>query len=173
MVRGLGDRWTEAFALDTFARTTSWAGDRAEARSLHTEALGILEEIGDRRGVARVLTHLAELALADGESAEARKLHRQSLAIRQELGDMPGLASAMENLAEAIATDDALAAARLHGAAESLRGAIRAIVPPMAAAARDQNLADLETKLGPERFDAARREGRLMTPNEALATLPL
>ena len=86
---------------------------------------------------------------------------------------MPGLASAMESLAGAVAIDDADAAARLHGAAESLREAIRAMVPPQAAAAHDQSLAELETRLGSDRFEAARREGRLMTPNEALATLPL
>ena len=86
---------------------------------------------------------------------------------------MPGLAGAMENLAGAVAADDAEAAARLHGTAESLREAIRAAVPPQAAAAREQHLADLEARLGAERFEAARREGRLMTPNESLATLPL
>jgi predicted ATPase/class 3 adenylate cyclase len=172
-VRERGDRWTEAFALDTFARATSRAGDRETARSLHIEALAILEEMGDRRGVARVLTHLAELALSDGDTARARGLFRQSLAIRQDLGDMPGLASAMENLAGAVAVDDAEAAARLHGAADSLRESIRAAVPPQAAAAHQQDLAALETRLGTERFEASRREGSLMTPNESLATLPL
>ena len=129
--------------------------------------------MGDRRGVARVLTHLAELALSDGDTARARDLYRQGLGIRQALGDMPGLATAMEGLAGAVATDDPEAAARLHGAAESLREAIRAMVPPQAAAAHDQSLADLEARLGPARFEAVRREGRQMTPNEALATLPL
>ena len=172
-IRELGDRWMEAFALDTFARATSRAGDRESARSLHLEALAISEEIGDRRGVARVLTNLGDLALSDGDFAEARGLYRRSLAIRQDLGDMPGLASAMENLARAFAADDAEAAAHLHGAAESLREAIRAMVPPQAAAAHDQDLADLEARLGSDRFEAGRREGRLMTPNEALATLPL
>lgn len=172
-IRALGDRWMEAFALDTFARTASRAGDRQAARSLHIEALAILEDLGDRRGVARVLTQLADLALADEETDRARGLYRQSLAIRQELGDMPGLAGAMEGLAGAVALDDAEAAARLDGAAESLREAIRAMVPPQAAATHDQHLADLEQRLGTERFEAARRQGRLMTPNEALATLPL
>jgi predicted ATPase/class 3 adenylate cyclase len=172
-IRSLGDRWMEAFALDTFARAAAGAGDRAQARSLHIEALAILEEIGDRRGVARVLTHLADLALADGDSERARGLCRQSLAIRQELGDMPGLAGAMETLAVAIAADDPEAAARLDGAAESLREAIRAQVPPQAAANHDQHLAELEQRLGAGSFEAARRQGRLMTPNEALATLPL
>ena len=55
----------------------------------------------------------------------------------------------------------------------SLRESIRAIVPPRVAAAHDQRLADLEARLGSDRFERARREGRLMTPNEALATLPL
>ena len=171
-VRQRGDRWTEAFALDTFGIATSRAGDREAAGALHTQALAILEAMGDRRGVARVQTHLANLALADGDIARARELFLQSLAIRQDLGDMPGLASAMENLAGAVATDDPEAASRLHGAAESLREAIRAMVPPQAAAAHDQVLADLEERLGSDRFEAARRVGRQMTPNEALATLP-
>ena len=172
-IRSLGDRWTEAFALDAFARTARRAGQPERARSLYIEALAILEELGDRRGVARVFMHLAELALAEGDGQRARGLFRQGLAIRQALGDMSGLASAMESLAGAIATDDPEAAARLYGAAESLRESIRAIVPPQAAAAHDQNLADLEARLSPERFETARREGRLMAPNEALATLPL
>jgi predicted ATPase/class 3 adenylate cyclase len=172
-IRRLGDRWTEAFALDAFARTARRAGQHERARTLHIEALAILEELGDRRGVARVLTQLAELALTDGDGPRARGLLRQSLAIRQELGDMPGLASAMESLAGAVAPEDPEAAARLDGAATSLRESIRAIVPPRTAAAHDQQLADLEARLGSDRFETARREGRLMTPNEALATLPL
>ena len=172
-IRDLGDRWTEAFALDAFGRATGRAGDREGARSLYTEALGMVEELRDRRGVARVLTHLGDLALLEGDDAEARVLFRRSLAIRQDLGDMPGLASAMEHLATAIATADGESAARLHGAAESLRGAIRAMVPPEAAAAHDQVMAELERQLGHDRFEARLREGRLMTPNEALATLPL
>jgi len=172
-VRKLGDRWMEAFALDSFATATARAGDREAARSLLVEALAMLQALGDQRGVARVLTHLADLALAAGDTARARGLFRQSLAIRQDLGDMPGLAGAMESLAGAVAADDADAAARLHGAAESLREAIRAMVPPQAATAHEQALADLEARLGQERFEAARRQGRSMSPNEALVTLPL
>jgi hypothetical protein len=152
---------------------TARTGDREAARSLHIEALAMLQALGDQRGVARVLMHLADLALAARDTARARELFRQSLAIRQDLGDMPGLAGAMESLAGAVAADDPDAAARLHGAAESLREAIRAMVPPQAAAAHEQALADLAARLGPERFEAARRQGRSMSPNEALVTLPL
>ena len=173
LIRQLGDRWMEAFATDMFATATGRAGNREEARVLHLRALGILEGLGDRRGVARVVTHLADLALVEGETGQARGLYRRGLAIRQELGDMPGLAGAMEKLAAAVGSDDPEAGARLDGAAESLRDAIRAMVPPQAAAAHDQSRADLESRLGSERYEAARREGRLMTPNEALATLPL
>ncbi len=171
-IRGLGDLWIEAFALDSFGSAASKAGDR-EAAALLSEALAILEGIGDRRGVARVLTHLGQLALADGDPARARSLFSQSLEIRQGLGDMPGLAGAMENLAGSVAPDAPEAAARLDAAAESLREAIRAKLPPQAAADHDQVMAALAAQLGEERFEAARREGRQMTPNEALATLPL
>jgi len=172
-IRGLGDRWIEAFALDSFGSAASKAGERLEAATLLGESLGILEGIGDRRGVARVLAHLGQLALADGDPARARRLFAQSLAIRQALGDMPGLAGAMEHLASSVAPDAPEAAARLDAAAESLREAIRAKLPPQAAADHDQVMAALAERLGEDRFEAARREGRQMTPNEALATLPL
>jgi len=172
MIRRLGDRWMEAFALDNFAVAVGRSGARDEARSLHVEALAILEELGDQRGVARLVTHLADLAMADADVERAAGLLRQALAIRQGLGDMPGLASAMESLAGAIAVNDPEAATRLHGAAESLREAIRATVPPQAAAAHDQRVAELAARLGSETFDAMRRQGRSMSPNEALATIP-
>jgi predicted ATPase/class 3 adenylate cyclase len=172
-IRGLGDRWIEAFALDSFGSAAGRAGDHQEAATLLGEALTILEGIGDRRGVARVLAHLGQIALADGDAAGARELFGRSLAIRQGLGDMPGLATAMENLAGSVAPDAPEAAARLDAAAESLREAIRAKLPPQAAADHDQVMAGLAERLGKDRFEAARREGRQMTPNEALATLPL
>jgi hypothetical protein len=93
--------------------------------------------------------------------------------MRQELGDLPGLASAMEGLAAALAPGEPQSAARLFGAAEALRASIRASLAPHAVVRPDQILADLEARLGPDGFDSARREGRAMTPNEALATLPL
>ncbi len=171
-IRGLGDPWIEAFALDAFGTSASRAGDRAGAAKLHGDALPILEQMGDRRGVARVLTHLGDIALADGDARRSRELLSRALEIRQEMGDMPGLASAMEHLANAVSPDDPEAAARLNGSAESLREGLRAKVPPQAAASHDQVLADLDMLLGSERFEAARRLGRQMTPNEALATLP-
>ena len=171
-IRGLGDPWIEAFALDAFGTSASRAGDRAGAAKLHADALPILEQMGDRRGVARVLTHLGDIALADGDADRSRELLSRALEIRQEMGDMPGLASAMEHLANAVSPVDPEAAARVHGSAEALRESIRAKVPPQAAASHDQVLADLDMRLGSERFEAARRMGRQMTPNEALATLP-
>ena len=160
-IRELGDRWMEAFALDTFARATSRAGDREDG------SVAPRRGARDPRGDGRPARRRAG-ADAPGRPGPVGRRHRpgsgavpaESRRSARSSVTCPGLASAMEDLAGAVAIDDAEAAARLHGAAESLREAIRAMVPPQAAAAHDQDLADLEARLGSDRFEAARREGR-------------
>jgi predicted ATPase/class 3 adenylate cyclase len=170
--REFGDRWGEAFALDSFALVAARERDYEAAQSLHEEALAISRQLGDERGAARVLTHLADVASKQGDDSRARRLSRECLDIRQALGDTPGTASALERLAWVVMADEPEAAARLVGAAEALRETIRAFVPPQARADREVHLRALEERLDGDRMQTALGQGRLMSPEEALATLP-
>jgi hypothetical protein len=122
--------------------------------------------------VARVLSHLVDVASQQGDGGRARRLCHECLTIRQGISDRPGIAAAMEKLAWVIMAEEPEAAARLVGAAEALRDSIRTIVPPQARAERETQLRALETRLDGERMQAAIGHGRLMSPEEALATLP-
>jgi tetratricopeptide (TPR) repeat protein len=171
ILRSLGDRWGEALALGNFGEVANRADDRGSARSLHERALQISRDVGDDRGVARALSHLADVARDEGKTGEAKALYRDSLAIRQSLGDIPGIAVGLEKLAWVVLTEDVDATARLLGCADALRAAIHVSVPATRAD-RDGLLRALATGLDQGRFEAARTQGRAMTPEEALATLP-
>jgi DNA-binding CsgD family transcriptional regulator len=67
-------------------------------------------------------------------------------------------------------TGDALWAARLWGAAESLREAIGRPMPPVYRAEYERSVAAARAQLGEKAFAAAWAEGRTMTPEQALET---
>ena len=130
---------------------------------------------GDRRGVARVLTHLAELALSRRRHAPGpATLFRQSLAIRQDARRhaRPGRARWRTWPAPSPPTmprrPRACTAPPSRCARRSGRWS-RPRRPPRTT----RTWPTSRPASGADRFEAARREGRLMTPNEALATLPL
>ena len=77
----------------------------------------------------------------------------------------------LEGLAGAVATQGELVwAARLWGAADSLRQAIGAPLSPVERARYEQEVTAARTQLEEEAFKAAWAEGRNMTPEQALAT---
>jgi DNA-binding CsgD family transcriptional regulator len=106
------------------------------------------------------------MAVLQDDHATARGLYEESLVIAKELGHKRFIASCLEGLANVtFAQDQPAKAARLWGAAESLREAIGAPNPlvdhaRMVAAAR--------TQLGEKIFAAMWAEGRMMTPEQAL-----
>jgi non-specific serine/threonine protein kinase len=101
-----------------------------EAVALLDEGVALYRELGSRSGVAAALRALGRAAT--GERAEA--LLRQSLAQRWRLGERPGMAECLDDLAWVAVRSgrrpDARRAARLMGAADALREATGAPVPP-------------------------------------------
>jgi DNA-binding NarL/FixJ family response regulator len=79
--------------------------------------------------------------------------------------------SGLEGLASVLATQGELArAARLWGAAETLRGTMGTPLPPAYRVEYERSVAAARTQLGENAFAAAWIEGRAMTPEQALAT---
>jgi DNA-binding CsgD family transcriptional regulator len=84
-----------------------------------------------------------------GQHARAAALFQESLTIRREQGDRRGIAECFEGLALAAdARRKPAVAAPLLGAADALRGALGAPLPPHAAPAREQLVAGLRRRLG-------------------------
>jgi hypothetical protein len=113
--------------------------------------------------------HLADLAAQEGDTDRARALHRECLRIRQALRDLPGLAVAMERLAWVEAEDAAADAARLLGAAERIRESVRTPIPAAGREDYERAVRTLAARLGQDRFEAARLEGRALGPSGVLA----
>jgi tetratricopeptide (TPR) repeat protein len=168
--RDAGDRWGEAFAVDSLGVMLARQGRTEEATQLHDQALGMSRAIRDERGVARALAHLGDAARA-ADVERARSLYIESFEIRRALGDLPGIASGMEKLASVVTDRDARAAAVLLGAAERVRELIRAPVPRAARDEYEALRAGVESALGQPQFDEARSEGRRLSPDAVLARI--
>jgi len=169
--READDRWGEAFALDSLGVTLARQGEHDEATRMLDEALTISRGIGDERGVARALAHLGDVAARMEDLDRAKQLYLDSLEIRRAVGDLPGTASALEKLASVITTRDPRAAAVLLGAAETVRDLIRAPVPRAVREEYEAFRKTVQAILGGAPFEAARAEGRRLSPAAALATI--
>jgi len=138
------------------------------------------EEQEDRRLIMLEtisLCLLARIAAMQHDYASARTLYQESLTRAKVMGDRELIASGLEGLAMVVsaqesgatATRDALWATKLWGAAESLREAIGAPLPPLERATYECAVTSMRTQLDKETFAAAWAEGRTMTPEQVLA----
>src|SRR5947209_10153286 len=122
--------------------------------------------------------YLAGLSMVQGNYATARTSYEACLELLQEVGDREFLASCLEELAAVVVAQETekrsvseiFWAAQLWGAAERLREAISAPIPPVHRAAYEQAVALACSRIGQKAFRAVWTQGRSMTPQQALAT---
>src|SRR5207237_335458 len=114
-----------------------------KAHSLFKESLAIRREVGDRQGTAESLSHLASVAICQGGHTAARALYEESLGIARQVGNKLTIASCLAGLAGVVtAQGESVWAGRLWGAAEALREAIGAPIPPVERANYEHAVAD-------------------------------
>jgi len=158
-----------AIFLYYLGRLTRHEKDYQQAAALFEEILALYEELDHKPGTARILCILGKMACDKGDYVQAGAHLKESLALMQEIKNRRGIASVLEGFATLrAAQQQAWLAARLLGAAEVLREAIRAPVPPDELADYEQTLAATRTQLGEKNFSTAWAEGRSMTPEQAL-----
>jgi predicted ATPase/class 3 adenylate cyclase len=175
--REIGDKEGIAVSSSLLAELALSQNDLVTARSLAEESLVLYREMEYRKGTAESLSLLARIATVRGDYSSARALCNECLAIAKELGDRELLASGLERLAGVIAAQEsggtstqlASWAAKLWGAAESLREAIGAPISPLERATYECAVTAMRTQLGEEVFATAWAEGRNITPDQALA----
>jgi len=120
--------------------------------------------------MAESLAGLAQVEASQGERAAARTLYEQRLTIARERNYKDLLPSCLEGLAGVVAAQgDPVWAAQLWGAAESLREVMGTSIFPVYRASYDRSVAAARTQLGEKAFAAAWAQGRMMTPEQALA----
>jgi predicted ATPase/DNA-binding SARP family transcriptional activator len=164
IARDLGDRQGIALALDSVGLAAIRQADHEAARAAYEEALDIQRSLDDRSGIAYTLHSLGSVALRQGSPTAARSLYQESLTIQRDLGDRRAIAECLEGLAgAATALGEAPAAARLLGAAEALREAIGAPLPPVEEADRERIVAGLRENSSREAIAEAWAAGRDLT----------
>ncbi len=128
LCRTLREKGCMAHALGVLGQVTLDQGDATTARRLSEESLALYREIGDRWGVIQSLCLWAQVEAHQGEYLTARARYEESLALCKEAGDKWSSISCLEGLASVVAAQGEPAwAARLWGAAESVRAAIGAL----------------------------------------------
>ncbi len=175
--REIGDKEGIAVSSSLLAELAFLQHDLPTARSLVEESLVLYREMEYRKGTAESLSFLARIATTQSDYQTARSLCNESLTIAKEMGDKELLASGLERLAGIIAaqqtegtsTKETLWAAKLWGAAESLRKAIGAPIPLLERSTYECAVTTIRTQLGTETFTAAWAEGQTLTPDQALA----
>jgi predicted ATPase/DNA-binding CsgD family transcriptional regulator len=147
-------------------------GDHEGAGRRFDEGLTLGRRIGDRLSICNALFNLAQLALAGGDHEAAFRWFAEGIVPSEELGDRGNIAYILEGLGiVAGARGEAGRAARLLGASEALISAIglrghtyyrpdRALYGRIEARAR--------AKLDRAAFEAAKEEGRAMSPERAI-----
>jgi ATP/maltotriose-dependent transcriptional regulator MalT len=166
----LGDKMAIAHSHRLAGRLALSQNKTTIARSFTEEALSLLREIEDRQGTALSLCLLAQVEACQGNHATARTLYEESLSMAAKGVDDKGLIpSCMEGLVSLAAVQgETTWAARLLGAAEALREAIRVTISPIERSGYERLVADVRTNLGEKAFATAWAEGRAMTPEQAL-----
>lgn len=114
------DRWT-AVALVNIADIEVTLGNHDDADELVREGLEIHRRIGEVEGTGVALLVLASSLFERGRDAEAAPMVVESLGCFRRVGYKDFLVSALVALARARAADDPAQAARLLGAARTLR----------------------------------------------------
>jgi predicted ATPase/class 3 adenylate cyclase len=167
--RELGDKQGIANSLNSLGLVAQLQGDTAVARALQEESLTLRRELGDKQGIANSLNRLGLVAQLQGDTAVARALQEESLKLARELGNKMGIATCLDSFASLNNQEQQAArAARLRGAATSLREAIGAPRTPTDQERFDREIAEARAALGESAFSAAWEAGRAMTLEQAV-----
>ncbi|MFL5656364.1 MAG: ATP-binding protein [Ktedonobacteraceae bacterium] len=170
LYRELGDRESIAYCLYLSGILALGEGDMASAHSRVEQAVALFQEMRQSHGTTISLHALAKVATAQEDYARSQALYEESIAMARKAGDKRNVTFGLEGLASAVAGQGKCAwAVRLWGAAEAVREAIGAPMPPVECASYKRAVAAARAYLGEQAFAAAWSQGREMTPEQALA----
>jgi predicted ATPase/DNA-binding SARP family transcriptional activator len=169
LARRLGDERVVGRCLSNLADIAFVLDEHDEAESLATESLEISERVGDREGGGVALLVLAACALEQGREVDAVPMIAESIRRFRAVDFKDFLASSLVALARASASTDAELAARLLGAARTIRSPLGPSQFPWEDAWSDSTLDRVRQQLGESAAEAGLEAGA-STPDETIAS---
>jgi non-specific serine/threonine protein kinase len=169
----IGDSARATMTLANLGAIARRIGDDERARVYLEDAVARARAQGFGLALGYTLNVLGRIARQRGDTGAAYAMYRESLHTAAQMRDRLALAFILlDGIAVAAASGDAERAARLAGAAESLREAIGSPARPSPAHATgadyDRTIAAIRLRLGEERFAAAWAAGRAMSVAEVI-----
>jgi predicted ATPase/DNA-binding CsgD family transcriptional regulator/Tfp pilus assembly protein PilF len=168
--REIGDRFGISMALREMGVLALNQGDLDAATPLLEDSLAIGRELGDPRSIATALTNLGIVAKERANYDRAQDYLAQALVIWRDKDVKQSIAEMLDVIASlAAASGWPARAARLWGAADSLRDATGMYRVPHKQSEYDSDTAGARAALGDAAFEAALTDGRAMDTNDAVA----
>ncbi len=169
LFRATGYQWGIAAALMRLGEVRMRRGHTRLAASLWEESLALFRTLGDEWGQAFSLGGLGDAARLQGDYGRALTLFQQSMMLSFKSSAKLDVAFKLEALAALqVAQGQPERAIRWWGAAQALREAIQAPLPPSYQSDYDSSLNAARAQLGETAFETLRAEGRAMTLEQAL-----
>jgi len=144
-------------------------GDFDEGVKHMDAAVEIMEAYKDKYRLTFTQSEFAHSLRKQGAYVKALPYYRRTIQMWQDWGHRGAIAHQLECFAFiSVASEQYLRAAKLFGAAESLREAINSIRIPVEQKEFEEAKSRLQTDMGEGEFDKAWEEGRLITMDEAI-----
>jgi tetratricopeptide (TPR) repeat protein len=167
--REIGDDAGTSTSMNNLGIIYLDVGDLDRAERLFADAMEIDRRLGDDWGIACTFANLGVAYLERGDVPRGRAFFQDAMRDFLELGDVDGVAECLESLAGAEAADGrALRAARLAGAAETLRRTSGIPGTLVDRVRLERWLNDSRVELGRAGFETAKNEGAQMTLGQAI-----
>jgi len=168
VARAAGDVRLEALALFILAEGMLHAERYAEVREVGGRALVLARTVGDPEVIAIVLARLGVAAAHECRMDEAAEHLTEAMTHARDLGFPDTAAWCCEGLAlVASERGDFVRAAKLLGAAESLRRAAGSVVQPAEATARHATMSTLHEAVPQQQLQIALEAGRALSLDDA------
>jgi non-specific serine/threonine protein kinase len=169
LLRKSGDQFSVLMLLFGFGMNARWQGRLEEARAKLGELLPMFEGLGDHHRANMVRSEIGHIDRAEGNLARAAAVYRQTIVEWQRLGHRAAVAHQLESFAGlSLADRHHERAARLFGAAESLREQIGIPMTAVETVSYQEEVAALRAALGEAQIASFWQEGRRLTMEQAI-----
>lgn len=168
--RAANDLWAISNSLLSLGKLARNQGDYARAIVLLEESLALGRQVGERSSIAFALRSLGRTLSLQGDWQRAAAMHRESLRLTHELNHKIGMIEALDGIAEvAVTLGQWPRAARLYGAAEAIRHAIGAPIPPVSKPIYEEYWGKVRAALDAQTFQREWETGRMMTLEQVVS----